>query len=512
MLVDSVDHIAERLEILNLGVKMVAARVFSLLSGDALVFVVPNSFSPGDFYYSFGVNPELGEVKVERSLVVKAVAKTLTQGAILQEEGYVAFPVGERIVSAVVLLLTKERPSLQQCEAASKLLIPLKIQAESLVLLRDMSLNGRISRLLVELVLEADQGMQKKTLDPNALIDKSCSRIKERLELDFVRFFAVSPSYSVHECYFSPAQYLEMGMYTWDVTPNHCPCPYCIEARKLHLGSLLMSRTIVGQEANYVLVFGQKELGRFNRNSLDRANLMATTIHLLLENLRRMRESDSLLQKLKEQNANLSLSYRATLESLLKALESRDYDTHGHSQRVMGYAIEIAKVLGFSPSELKTLTWAAVLHDIGKIGIRDATLLKPGRLSEEEWKEIRRHPEIGYRMLRGVPFLEEVPLIVLHHHERFDGKGYPEGLKENTIPLSARILSVADAFDAITSRRVYRPVRSLEEGLREIERNGGSQFCPLCVKGLLLVSQDKLKHIREEKVEGDPLYSYVQWA
>jgi len=178
-------------------------------------------------------------------------------------------------------------------------------------------------------------------------------------------------------------------------------------------------------------------------------------------------------------------SYRATLEALCSALDAREQETAEHSVRVTRYALEIANGMGILGEAREHLERGALLHDIGKIGIPDAILLKPGPLNEKDWEVMRRHPLIGYEILSGIAFLRPASQIVLCHHEHWDGKGYPQGLSRDAIPLGARIFAVADALDAITSDRLYRPARSFAEALAEIERCAGSQFDPGVVAVLL---------------------------
>ena len=161
---------------------------------------------------------------------------------------------------------------------------------------------------------------------------------------------------------------------------------------------------------------------------------------------------------------------------LCAALDIRDKLTHRHSQRVAGMAVAMGRRLGLNEPHLTHLTQAAILHDIGKIGVADSVLSKPAALNESEWKEIRRHPELGYELLRGFDFLKEAAEMVLAHHERYDGAGYPRGLAGEEIPYAARIFQVIDAFDAMTSRRPYRQPLSRDQALKELLRNAGTQF------------------------------------
>jgi putative nucleotidyltransferase with HDIG domain len=172
-------------------------------------------------------------------------------------------------------------------------------------------------------------------------------------------------------------------------------------------------------------------------------------------------------------------------------LDARDRETRGHSERVADLALATAREMGISSESQawQELRRAALLHDVGKIGVPDAILRKEGELSDKEWQSMRTHPAAGYEILRGVDFLDGASEIVHAHHERFDGQGYPRGLAGAEIPLGARIFSVADAFDAMTSDRPYRKAMAGPDALAEILRNSGTQFDPEVVSAFLGVYQ-----------------------
>lgn len=174
----------------------------------------------------------------------------------------------------------------------------------------------------------------------------------------------------------------------------------------------------------------------------------------------------------------LQHAYEASLTMLANAIDVRDPYTRGHVERVTAYAHELAVQFGFGDHELERLRFGSILHDIGKIFIHENMLFKSRRLAPEDWYEIKKHPIAGAEMIKDIPYLTHAIPIVRHHHERWDGKGYPDGLKGTTIPLSARIVAVADSFDAITIDRPYRKSRSLQEAYQEIMRMSGSQFDP----------------------------------
>jgi putative two-component system response regulator len=180
--------------------------------------------------------------------------------------------------------------------------------------------------------------------------------------------------------------------------------------------------------------------------------------------------------------AQLQQAYEASLTVLSNAIEVRDQYTRDHVDRVMSYALVLAEELGWQGKQLEQLRFGSILHDIGKIHIREATLRKKGPLTDEEWAEIKRHPITGFEMIKDIPYLTPAIPVVRHHHERWDGHGYPDELSEEDIPLAARIVAVADSFDAMTTSRPYRPARSPGSAYEEILANAGSQFDPKVVE------------------------------
>ncbi len=192
-----------------------------------------------------------------------------------------------------------------------------------------------------------------------------------------------------------------------------------------------------------------------------------------------------------QKDRELLYTYRDILNLLMKTLAVREHGTHEHTARVTALALALGKKLGLSEEELLTLYWGAMLHDIGKIGIPDSILKKAGPLSEEEWVIMRQHPLMGREILKDLHFLRDALAVVVYHHERYDGKGYPQGLKGEAIPRLARIFSVVDAFDAMISDRPYRKGMSVEEALREIARNRGTQFDPDIADAFIQLVQER---------------------
>lgn len=180
----------------------------------------------------------------------------------------------------------------------------------------------------------------------------------------------------------------------------------------------------------------------------------------------------------RQQREQLIQSQRATAITLAKAIEKRDRYTGGHTDRVTEYAKLTAKQLDWPEERLAVLELAGHLHDVGKIGVPDAVLNKPGKLTVEEFEMMKAHPEIGEQIIRGIDFLEALVPYVLYHHERYDGKGYPKGLSGEAIPIEGRLLAVSDTFDAMTSSRPYRKQLDPERAIEEIKRCSGTQFDP----------------------------------
>lgn len=183
-----------------------------------------------------------------------------------------------------------------------------------------------------------------------------------------------------------------------------------------------------------------------------------------------------------ERYIGLRKAYSDTVRSLVAVIEAKDAYTRGHSERVARYAVEVSRRLGFSDQRVERMELAALLHDLGKVAVRKDVLAKPGRLNEEELAEIRSHPDIGARIIESVPFLSDLVPLISAHHERMDGSGYGAQLVGDEIPLEARVLSVADAFDAMTSSRPYRSPMTVDATVCELRRCAGQQFDPLIVE------------------------------
>jgi putative nucleotidyltransferase with HDIG domain len=204
-------------------------------------------------------------------------------------------------------------------------------------------------------------------------------------------------------------------------------------------------------------------------------------------------------EKIRKAMNDLSHAYHETLMALVKALDAREKEVGSHSERVMSYTTFIAKCLGIAGKALEELAKGALLHDIGKIGISDNILLKPGKLDDDEWVEMHKHPQVGYAIMSEITFLKEPAEIILSHHERFDGTGYPKKLKGDQIPIGARIFSLVDTLDAMTSDRPYRRALPLDAVTAEVIKHSGTQFDPELVELFLSISREQWENCAGKK-------------
>ncbi len=197
---------------------------------------------------------------------------------------------------------------------------------------------------------------------------------------------------------------------------------------------------------------------------------------------------------------SLEDAYRATLKALTAALETRDSETHGHSERVVSYSMRLGREYGLDSERTKALEFGSLLHDVGKIGVPDLILRKPAKLTPEEWVLMRQHPLHGQQILDGIGFLEGAGRVVAQHHEKWDGSGYPLGLRGDEIDVCARIFSVADAFDAITSNRVYRKGKPYQAAAEELDAWAGKQFDPKVVEAFHRVPPQDWEDLRDRSL------------
>jgi putative nucleotidyltransferase with HDIG domain len=251
----------------------------------------------------------------------------------------------------------------------------------------------------------------------------------------------------------------------------------------------------------------------------EREQLLAT-VRRALENRRLKRENDAYrtnlealvaarTQQWKTALSDLEKSYDTTLEALGDALDLKDAETFGHTRRVTAYTIAIAHRMGLPKEEIRVIARGAFMHDIGKMAIPDNILNKPGKLTDDEMAIMREHAYLGYKMLSKIPFLAEAAEIVYAHQERYDGTGYPRGLKGDQIPLGARMFSISDTLDAMTMDRVYRPAQSFGAAREEIARWSGKQFDPQIVKVFLETPDIFWEGLRKDINEQNPTFPKV---
>jgi len=230
---------------------------------------------------------------------------------------------------------------------------------------------------------------------------------------------------------------------------------------------LVSGRNVVG----VLEVLNKVNDGQFNKQDLAVLTALASTATIAINNARL---HEAVLD-----------GYKNTVRALAAAIDAKDPYTLGHSQRVMEYAMMGAASLSFTDEELQAIEFGSLLHDVGKIGIDDSVLRKSSDLTVEEWFIMHQHPRIGANIISEIPFLELARGIVLHHHERYDGGGYPEELKGEEIPMGARLLAVADSFDTMTTDRSYRAARSVDYAINELIGRSGTQFCPVAVEAFI---------------------------
>jgi len=243
------------------------------------------------------------------------------------------------------------------------------------------------------------------------------------------------------------------------------------------------------------------------RNEINKRELMRKN-ESYLKSLRKLSsESSSNIKKVLE----LESIYDTTLENLMTALDLRDVETFGHSRTVAKYSDILAKILGIKEKEmLNNIRKGSLLHDVGKIAIPDSILKTPTSLSASEWRKIKLHPSLGYGLIKEIKLLKEAANIILFHHERYDGKGYPKGLERERIPLESRIFTLADALDAITSHRPYRKERNFKVAKEEIQINKGKQFDPDVVDAFCSLDIEKWQKFRYETTKLLPPFEELQ--
>jgi len=261
-------------------------------------------------------------------------------------------------------------------------------------------------------------------------------------------------------------------------------------AKKASLRSLLCVPLVTKERTIGVISTYTTRRHSFSEKEQKILSLFASEAAIAIENAR-------LMNKIKE-------AYLNTLRSLGAIVDAFDWHTERHSENVRNYSIAIGREMGLEPDDLKAIEYAAYIHDIGKVGIDLNIIRKPDKLNEEEWRQIIKHPLLGANIAERMEVLDNLVPLVLHHHERFDGKGYPDGLKSEGIPIGARILAVADSYEAMTADRPYRKALSKESAVLEIKKNSGIQFDPKVVGAFLKTVKNFSKRGSEGQEITDP--------
>ena len=255
-------------------------------------------------------------------------------------------------------------------------------------------------------------------------------------------------------------------------------------------GFTLVCPVMMKQKLTAILAVGEKVSGQdFQSTDLEMVKALSESAGIAIENARLFKD--------------LQDTYLATVRVLVSTIEAKDPYTHGHTERVAQYAVGIAKAMDFSQDEIQTIQLGAFLHDIGKLHTSDSILHKPGALTDEEWRLVKAHPVRGAQMLQGVKFLEKATDLVRHHHERVDGKGYPDGLRGDEITIGAKIVNVADAFDAMTTDRPYRAGLTMDQAIAQFEEKAGTQFAAEVVEVMV-------RSLREGRIR--VIKSEVSWS
>jgi putative nucleotidyltransferase with HDIG domain len=267
---------------------------------------------------------------------------------------------------------------------------------------------------------------------------------------------------------------------TEDPSLEHCVGPLYAA------GFTLVCPVMMKQKLTALVAVGEKVSGQdFQTTDLEMVKALSESAGIAIENARLFKD--------------LQETYLATVRVLVSTIEAKDPYTHGHTERVAQYAVGIAKAMDFTQDEIQTIQLGAFLHDIGKLHTSDSILHKPGALTEEEWRLVKAHPVRGAQMLQGVKFLEKATDLVRHHHERVDGKGYPDGLRGDEITIGAKIVNVADAFDAMTTERPYRQGLSMDQAIAQLEEKAGTQFAQEVVEVMVAALRDgRMEVIKNE--------------
>jgi len=357
--------------------------------------------------------------------------------------------------------------------------------------------------------LASERDYQESDFQPFIfLLDQDKKRALQVNEFLLSQGFKVQMAPSLHDLNDLPPDKNNFYLIIWQVNQLLNFLPEIATRIKKRLGQVALILLAPPDETNQDLRLIQQGLiDQLVSPGHPSALLSAIQSEIQKENYRRqlaqkkmeLRQINLTREKAARRVEELEGLYNATLENLMTALDLRDVETFGHSKVVARYSLALARILGINDSnQLENIHQGALLHDVGKIAIPDSILKKPARLTNSEWEKIRLHPAVGYGLIKEINLPEAVGNIILYHHEYFDGTGYPFGLKENKIPLEARIFALADALDAITSHRPYRPPRSFDQARKEILSARGSQFDPLIVEAFCSLSIQEWEKIRFE--------------
>lgn len=280
-----------------------------------------------------------------------------------------------------------------------------------------------------------------------------------------------------------------------------------------HNPNLILVTGVASMAVNVVSVVYRFMTGFFTVETSNQAEIQIAAITLcfsfsyvaakLYEDI--TKQNEDYVHMLNEKNEQIQNMTVQTITAIAKALDAKDSYSEGHSRRVAVYSAQIAEKLGMSEEDVQNLRTVALLHDIGKIGVPDSVLNKPARLTEEEFQMMKQHSVVGSEILKDITMIPGVDIGTKYHHERYDGRGYPEGLKGEDIPYIARIIAVADAYDAMTSNRVYRKHLTYEQVIAEFEKGGGTQFDPEIARIMrALIESGEMKNLSPDDPVREP--------
>ncbi len=416
--------------------------------------------------------------------------------------------IGDQNGSIIGLLMLGEARNEDREPDSPRILQQLKsIGEQAASAIRRMQLRDETERRLMFLnsLTEIDRAITS-SFDMNTSLKIVLSQVIKHLHLDAANILIYDSSTQVLE--FAAGD----GFHTKAVERTR------LRLGESHAGQAALKRTIVHvsnlqeptnalltsrlDEERFVEYFGAPLISKgqikgvlelFNREPLHTDDDWLDSLRTLAERAAIAIDNASLFEGLARSNVDLSLAYDETIEGWSRALDLRDHETEGHSSRVAENALELASLCGYPKEDLMNFRWGALLHDIGKVGVPDSILLKPGPLSDEEWVVMRKHPNLAYEMLSPIRYLRDALDIPYCHHEKWDGTGYPRGLKGEQIPLAARIFMILDVWDALLSDRPYRPAWSKSKVRAHIQSLAGSHFDPKIVNiflGSTLSSDD----------------------